>query len=119
MASMSSRTCERPRRSPPGLCWGQWGFVAAMAALALLAASCAAEPAETARPGPPGATPTSNEAPEPAGPTEAESPEPEPTETAHPVPRELRFTAPRLGGGQIRGAEYAGRDVAVWFWAPW
>jgi hypothetical protein len=48
---------------------------------------------------------------------EEESPEPE-RETA-PVARELRFTAPRLGGGQIRGAEYAGRDVAIWFWAPW
>ena len=31
----------------------------------------------------------------------------------------LRFTAPRLGGGTIEGADYAGRDVAFWFWAPW
>ncbi|HSL66995.1 MAG TPA: hypothetical protein VK977_02415 [Actinomycetota bacterium] len=35
------------------------------------------------------------------------------------VPRELGFTAPRLGGGTIRGAVYAGQDLVVWFWAPW
>jgi hypothetical protein len=31
----------------------------------------------------------------------------------------LRFTAPRLGGGTIEGEDFAGRDVAFWFWAPW
>jgi hypothetical protein len=31
----------------------------------------------------------------------------------------LRFEAPRLGGGVLRGADYAGKDVAIWFWAPW
>ena len=31
----------------------------------------------------------------------------------------LRFTAPRLGGGTIAGEDFAGRDVAFWFWAPW
>ena len=35
------------------------------------------------------------------------------------VPRELEFTAPRLGGGTIRGATFAGQDLVVWFWAPW
>lgn len=30
------------------------------------------------------------------------------------------FTAPRLGGGsQVTGAELQGKDVALWFWAPW
>jgi hypothetical protein len=24
-----------------------------------------------------------------------------------------------VGGGQIDGAELAGRDLALWFWAPW
>jgi hypothetical protein len=28
-------------------------------------------------------------------------------------------TVDAVGGGQIRGAELAGRDVALWFWAPW
>jgi hypothetical protein len=31
----------------------------------------------------------------------------------------LRFSAPRLGGGTIDGEDFAGRDVAFWFWAPW
>lgn len=31
-----------------------------------------------------------------------------------------QFTAPRLGGGsQVTGAELQGKDVALWFWAPW
>lgn len=116
MATMRSRTCERPRRPPLGVCWGQWGFLAGMAALALLATSCATEPPETADPRP---APTSPAA-EPAGPPVP--PEEDPVEAdpdTAPVPRELRFVAPKLGGGQVRGAEYAGRDVAIWFWAPW
>lgn len=32
----------------------------------------------------------------------------------------FEFTAPRLGGGsQVTGAELQGKDVALWFWAPW
>lgn len=31
----------------------------------------------------------------------------------------LDFTLPAVGGGQIVGAELAGKDVALWFWAPW
>lgn len=31
----------------------------------------------------------------------------------------LDFTAPKLGGGKVVGSEYAGKDVALWFWAPW
>jgi hypothetical protein len=31
----------------------------------------------------------------------------------------LRFSAPKLGGGSIEGEDYSGRDVALWFWAPW
>jgi hypothetical protein len=31
----------------------------------------------------------------------------------------LDFTAPALGGGEIVGSDYAGRDLAIWFWAPW
>jgi hypothetical protein len=36
-----------------------------------------------------------------------------------PTPDVLRFSAPRLGGGTIEGEDYSGRDVALWFWAPW
>ncbi len=35
------------------------------------------------------------------------------------VPDVLDFTAPRLGGGTIDGAQYAGAPLAIWFWAPW
>lgn len=35
------------------------------------------------------------------------------------VPPQLRFTEPRLGGGTVRGADFAGRDLVMWFWAPW
>lgn len=31
----------------------------------------------------------------------------------------LDFTAPKLGGGAIEGADFAGKDAAIWFWAPW
>lgn len=31
----------------------------------------------------------------------------------------LDFTAPRLGGGSVTGAGFAGMDLALWFWAPW
>ena len=31
----------------------------------------------------------------------------------------LAFSAPQLGGGTIEGADFSGRDVAFWFWAPW
>lgn len=31
----------------------------------------------------------------------------------------LDFTAPRLGGETVEGADYAGKDTAIWFWAPW
>lgn len=47
---------------------------------------------------------------------------PAPTPAAAPpvsVPDALKFTAQGLDGAQVVGADYAGRDVALWFWAPW
>lgn len=35
------------------------------------------------------------------------------------VPEVLAFTAPAIGGGDIRAASYAGRPVVLWFWSPW
>lgn len=35
------------------------------------------------------------------------------------IPEILDFEAPLLAGGTLRGADYAGKDVAFWFWAPW
>ena len=31
----------------------------------------------------------------------------------------LDFEAQAVGGGDVHGADYAGRDLIVWFWAPW
>lgn len=31
----------------------------------------------------------------------------------------LEFETPLLGGGRVSGSELAGKDVALWFWAPW
>ena len=31
----------------------------------------------------------------------------------------LDFKAPKLGGGQVSGNDYLGKDVAAWVWAPW
>lgn len=35
------------------------------------------------------------------------------------VPDELDFVAPDVRGGQVVGAELAGQDLVIWFWAPW
>jgi hypothetical protein len=57
------------------------------------------------------------------GPTEAtaepSSPTPSATGPQVEVPHELQFTVPRLGGGTVRGADFAGQDLVMWFWAPW
>jgi hypothetical protein len=31
----------------------------------------------------------------------------------------LDFSAPALAGGTLSGADYSGKAVALWFWAPW
>ena len=30
-----------------------------------------------------------------------------------------KFTADRLGGGELTSASFAGKDTVLWFWAPW
>jgi ABC-type glycerol-3-phosphate transport system substrate-binding protein len=69
-------------------------LAAALVALALGAAACS-QAGTTAGGGPPS------------------------TSTSPGVAELLDFTAPALGGGTLRGADYAGKDVAIWFWAPW
>ncbi len=34
------------------------------------------------------------------------------------VPESLNFSAPRVGGGTINMADFAGKPVLLWFWAP-
>ena len=31
----------------------------------------------------------------------------------------LDFTLPGVDGPEVRGADYAGKALALWFWAPW
>jgi hypothetical protein len=31
----------------------------------------------------------------------------------------LDFTAPTIDGGQLDASSLEGRDVVLWFWAPW
>ena len=35
------------------------------------------------------------------------------------APAPLRFEAAGLDGSRVNGAHFAGKDVALWFWAPW
>jgi hypothetical protein len=49
------------------------------------------------------------------------SPVPDPVATSATsvaVPASLAFTAPRVGGGTVDLAAYAGKPVLLWFWAP-
>jgi hypothetical protein len=101
-------------RLPPGRSGLHRILPATIAVVALLAVSCGGgQPTPTAEgdPTPAGDAP---EATTPTAPSQLERDD-EPAE----IPEELRFRAPLLAGGTFRGAEYAGRDVAVWFWAPW
>lgn len=65
-------------------------------------AAPATTPAESAAAQPPSAAPTS----------------PDQTPSVA-TPAALDFNASLVGGGQIEGGDLAGRDVVLWFWAPW
>jgi hypothetical protein len=32
---------------------------------------------------------------------------------------DLQLTAPAVLGGEVDLSDYAGKDLALWFWAPW
>jgi hypothetical protein len=85
--------------------------VAKLLVLAVLVLASCARPADeaTSRPRP-------SDSASPVGPT---SPAPGTTVAPSQVPDELRFTAPELGDGTIRGADFARQDLVMWFWAPW
>jgi hypothetical protein len=83
--------------------------VTAVLAASLLAACASADRSRPAPESTPSARPT------PQGTELAEETSPGGVD----VPRALRFTAPALGGGTIDGADFAGHDLAMWFWAPW
>ena len=48
-------------------------------------------------------------------PTTGGDPAPPPAD----LPTQLDFTAATVAGGQVTGADFAGQDLVVWFWAPW
>lgn len=64
-------------------------------------------------PAPTGTTPTPTGAP--PTPTGAATGGP----AAAQVPDVLRFTGTTLGGAAFDAAQFAGRPVVLWFWAPW
>lgn len=80
--------------------------VIALVALSLVAAACGGETATSA----------SRSEPDPT--TSASAVQPSSSAPAG-IPEILEFEAPLLGGGTLRGVDYAGKDVAFWFWAPW
>jgi hypothetical protein len=41
-----------------------------------------------------------------------------PGTTSAAVPEALAFKAPLVGGGELNLADYAGKPVLLWFWAP-
>lgn len=93
---------------------GRLTLLAALLAGVGLAACGSDEPTATAA----GPTTTTSAAPttvtDPASPTESSS-----TAPAVDVPEYLDFVAPDVRGGQVIGAELAGQDLVIWFWAPW
>lgn len=85
---------------------------------AIMLAACSGAP-QAAQDGT-GDTPTAE--PTAAEPTAAEAVTQDAAPEAAPQPADLGpfdFTVPALGGGQIDGADLVGRDLALWFWAPW
>lgn len=86
-------------------------LAASLLAVALAAAACGGSGDEDVSAAPAAETTTttagtslSTEAGAPAGPA---------------VPEQLDFVAPDVRGGQVVGADFAGQDLVIWFWAPW
>lgn len=89
-----------------------------LAALAVVAVACgggtgpsaqdATSPAtgDTSSPTSPSASPTTDGADPGASPRDR-------------VDQLFAFQAPRITGGTYDATQLAGRDVAIWFWAPW
>ena len=95
--------------------------IAVVAALAgILLAGCSSEGDDARAPVRPVTPRTMDpaDAPKAGGPTPRQDSGPEGDRPAD-VPEELRFSAPALGGGTLEGADFAGHDLVMWFWAPW
>jgi len=101
--------------------WRRWAWLAALLMLAAACSTAGGGAAEDAPASPPAESATT---PPPAG---SAAPGGQGTDqgeggvedAGRPTPEVLRFSAPKLGGGTVDGEDYSGRDVAIWFWAPW
>ncbi len=92
---------------------------AAAIAVAVALAACGSAPAATSAE--PSSEPPSTAAPSAAGssaPPTSSAPRPSPTSSAA-LADQLDFSLPGVGGGTVDGSTLGGRDVLVWFWAPW
>ncbi|PSL06150.1 thiol-disulfide isomerase/thioredoxin [Haloactinopolyspora alba] len=94
---------------------------AAILAFLLVCTACGADDSEGGTAAPTGTPPpsVSTDPPPSDAATEAAEETSPPAETAPPVPDELDFTAPTVGGGTFEGASLAGQPAVLWFWAPW
>lgn len=86
-------------------------LAASLLAVALAAAACGGSGDEDVAAAPAAETTTTTAGT--SSPTEAEAP------AGPAVPEQLDFVAPDVRGGQVVGADFAGQDLVIWFWAPW
>jgi hypothetical protein len=95
--------------------------LAAGVAVMVLLAACAGDGDGLAAPD--AATPDSGEGPaatDPATPAPGGTgPGGTPPGDTAPANPDLAFTAPTVDGGQLDASALDGRDVVLWFWAPW
>lgn len=89
--------------------------------LALLAPACGQDGGQSATP----TSPTTVDTTAPSDPGASTTAPANTSRTTSPsgagavVPKTLAFTAAGVDGAQVVGADFAGKDVALWFWAPW
>jgi hypothetical protein len=51
--------------------------------------------------------------------SQSASPSPAPGTSEAGTTAALDFSATLVAGGQLEGGDLQGRDVVLWFWAPW
>ena len=98
-------------------------LLAALSCVAVLGAACGGAGGEGQDAAAPATgSPSGSEATSAAPSTSpsAMAPSPAPSSADGQVPEAFAFRAPALdGSGPVVGANYAGRDVVLWMWAPW
>lgn len=92
-------------------------LLVALTVAAVMAAACGGgeqgpDPATAPTPG----TPSGTTAAQPTSPSPTSSGPPSAGSSANPL---LAFQAEQVTGGTYDAGQLSGRDVAIWFWAPW